>query len=300
MSELLKSYKTHRALIIMFLPGFLVFLLFRYVPIYGLLLAFKDYRVLEGIWASPWAGLDHYKQLINGPGFLSALRNTAVIAILKYVFVFPAPIVLALLLNEVRKSWFKRTIQTVTYLPHFFSWVILASLLFTFLSADGAMNEIIKMLGFEPINWVADPNKFYGLVVLSDIWATVGWSSIIYFAALAGIDPSLYEAAIVDGASRWHQVKNITIPSLMPTIITMLLLSIGNFLNVGFDQIYNLTTAPTMGVADILDTFVLRKLVAMDYELGTAAGFFTSVVGFILVFTANRLVKLYDKDQGLW
>ncbi|MCJ8014440.1 ABC transporter permease subunit [Paenibacillus sp. KQZ6P-2] len=300
MSQLLKSYKSHRALILMFLPGFLLFILFRYVPIYGILIAFKNYRILEGVWSSPWAGLENFHRLVSGPGFLKALRNTGIIAVLKYVFVFPAPIVLAILLNEVRKSWFKRTIQTVTYLPHFFSWVILASVLFTFLSTDGALNQVVKMLGFESINWVSDPNKFYGLVVLTDIWATVGWSSIIYFAALSGIDPTLYEAGIVDGASRWQQIRHITIPSLMPTIITMLLLSIGNFLNVGFDQIYNLTTAPTMEVADILDTYVLRRLLSMDYELGTAAGLFSSIVGLILVISANRLVKLYDKDQGLW
>lgn len=300
MSQLWKSYKMHKSLILMFLPGFALFVLFRYVPIYGITIAFKNFRILEGITNSPWAGFEHFHRLFSGPGFIDAFRNTIVIALLKYLFVFPAPIILAILLNEVRKSWMKRTIQTVTYLPHFFSWVILASVLFTFLGNEGALNQAVKLLGFEPINWIADPQKFYGIVVLSDIWATVGWSSIIYFAALSGIDPTLYEAAIVDGASRWKRVKHITLPSIMPTVITMLLLSIGNFLSVGFDQIYNLTTAPTMGVADILDTYVLRRLLSMDYELGTAAGLFSSVIGLALVLTANRLVKLYDKDQGLW
>lgn len=298
--SLWRSYKENRFLIALFLPGFCIFFLFAYVPIYGIQIAFKDFHVLEGVWASPWVGFDHFHRLFTGHGFTNALRNTVVISLLKYLIVFPAPIILALLLNEVRSVPFRRVIQTVSYLPHFFSWVILASILFTFLGMYGAVNQFLGFFGIEPVLWLQQPDKFYGIVVLSDIWAGVGWGSIIYFAALSGIDPTLYEAAIVDGASRWQRLWSITVPGIMPTILIMLLLSIGNFLSAGFDQIYNLTTPMTSNVGDILDTYVLRNLLTMDYGLGTAAGLFSSVFGLILIFTTNWLVKLYDRDQGLW
>ncbi|MBD2848341.1 sugar ABC transporter permease [Paenibacillus sp. IB182496] len=284
----------------MFLPGFLVFLLFAYVPIYGITIAFKDYKILEGILGSPWVGLEHFRYLFSGQGFIDALRNTVIIALLKYVFVFPAPIILAIMLNEIRLTWFRRTIQTVTYLPHFFSWVILGGILFTFLGRDGGFNRILGYFGLEPTSWIIEPSSFYAVIVSTDIWQSIGWGSIIYFAALSGIDPTLYEAAIADGASRWRRIWHITLPSITPVITIMLLLSIGNFLSVGFDQIYNLMTPTTSSIADILDTYVLRRLLTMNYELGAAAGLFSSVFGLILVFAANWLVKLYDKEQGIW
>lgn len=284
----------------MFLPGFLLFLLFAYVPMYGITIAFKDYKILQGITGSPWVGFEHFRYLFSGEGFTNALRNTVVIALLKYAFVFPAPIVLAILLNEVRQAWFRRSIQTITYLPHFFSWVILGGILFSFLGRDGGFNRILSWFGFEPISWLIEPSKFYGVIVVTDIWQSVGWGSIVYFAALAGIDPTLYEAAIADGANRWRRIWHITLPAITPVITIMLLLSIGNFLSVGFDQIYNLMTPTTSTIADILDTYVLRRLLTMNYELGAAAGLFNSAFGLLLVIVANRLVKLYDKDQGIW
>ncbi len=296
----MSNISKHRVLIFMFLPGFALFLLFSYVPIYGLQIAFKDYRVLEGIWSSPWAGFDHFRRLMAGEDFYNALRNTVVIAVLKLVFTFPAPIVLALLLNEVRSGWFRRTMQTVSYVPYFFSWVILSGILFTFLGHSGGMNQLLGLLGIPPVDWLLDPERFYGVLLGSTIWQGVGWGSIIYIAALSGIDPVLYEAAIVDGASRWRRMWHITLPSLMPTIVIMLLLYIGHFLTVGFDQIYNLTTPTNARAADILDTYVLRRLFSMDYELGTASGIFASFIGLCLVVIGNRLVKLYDKEQGLW
>ena len=296
----LRSYASNKYLILMFLPGFLMFLLFQYVPMYGILIAFKDFKILEGIMGSPWVGFKHFQYLFAGEGFTDALRNTVIIALLKYAFVFPAPIVLAILLNEVRLSWFRRSIQTITYLPHFFSWVILGGILFTFLGRDGGFNRILGYFGFQPISWLIEPSYFYGIIVATDIWQSVGWGSIVYFAALAGIDPTLYEAAIADGASRWRRIWHITLPAITPVITIMLLLSIGNFLSVGFDQIYNLMTATTSKVGDILDTYVLRRLLTMNYELGAAAGVFSSTFGLLLVILANRLVKLYDKDQGIW
>ena len=296
----IRSYASNKYLLLMFLPGFLLFLLFQYVPMYGILIAFKDFRIIDGILGSPWAGLKHFEYLFAGVGFTNALRNTLIIALLKYAFVFPAPIILAILLNEIRINWFRRTIQTVTYLPHFFSWVILGGILFTFLGRDGGFNRILGYFGFQPVSWLIEPSYFYSIIVATDVWQSVGWGSIIYFAALAGIDPTLYEAAVADGASRWRRIWHITLPALAPTITIMLLLSIGNFLSVGFDQIYNLMTATTSEVGDILDTYVLRRLLTMNYELGAAAGLFSSTFGLLLVVVANRLVKLYDKDQGIW
>lgn len=284
----------------MFLPGFLLFFLFSYVPLYGLLIAFKDYQMLEGVWASPWVGFDHFNRLFTGPGFMDALRNTIIISALKLIIVFPTPIILALLLNEVRFVFFRKLIQTISYLPHFFSWVILGGILFAFLGMDGGLNQLLSFFGITAESWLLYPKHFYSIVVLSDIWQSIGWGSIVYFAALTSIDPTLYDAAVVDGANRWQRIKSITVPSIMPTIIVMFLLGIGQFLSLGFDQIYNLMTPTTTNVAEIIDTYVLRRLLSLDYSLGTAAGIFKSFVGLILVLIGNRLVKLYDKDQGLW
>lgn len=296
----LRSYARNKYLILMFLPGFLLFLLFAYVPMYGILIAFKDFKILDGIMGSKWVGLEHFRYLFSGQGFTNALRNTVVIALLKYIFVFPAPIILAILLNEIRVTWFRRGIQTITYLPHFFSWVILGGILFTFLGRDGGFNRVLGYLGIEPVSWLIEPSSFYGVIVVTDIWQSVGWGSIVYFAALAGIDPTLYEAAIADGASRWRRIWHITLPSIMPTITIMLLLSLGNFLSVGFDQIYNLITPTTSSIGDILDTYVLRRMLTMNYELGAAAGLFSSTFGLILVVISNRIVKMFDSDQGIW
>ncbi|THF72639.1 sugar ABC transporter permease [Cohnella fermenti] len=295
-----RAYATHKQLVFMFLPGFLVFVLFSYVPLYGILIAFKHYQLLDGVWRSPWAGLEHFRRLFAGHAFNQALRNTTIIAVLKTLLTFPAPVILALLLNEIRFVRFRRMVQTVTYLPHFFSWVILAGILFSFLGSDGGFNKLLGLFGVEARVWLIEPAYFYAIVVITHIWQTIGWGSIVYFAALASVDPTLYEAAIADGASRWRRVWHISLPSIMPTVIIMFLLSIGHFLSVGFDQIYNLMTPPTSSVGEILDTYVLRRLLTMDYELGMASSLFNSGIGLVLVVIANRLVKLFDKEQGLW
>lgn len=300
LSANLRFLGRNRVLIAMFLPGFILFLLFHYVPMYGLLIAFKDYKFIDGVFRSPWAGLEHFERLISGNDFVSAVRNTVIIALLKLVFTFPAPIVLAIMLNEVRQRYYRSIIQTLSYLPHFFSWVILAGILFAFLGTEGGFNQLLHLLGLPTANWLLQAQYFYGIVVISTIWQSVGWGSIIYFAALTTIDPTLYEAAVTDGAGRFRQIWHITLPSLLPTVITMFLLYIGSFLTVGFDQIYNLTTPTNSQVADILDTYVLRRLLTMDYELGVAAGIFSSLIGLALVVLSNRLIKLYDKNQGLW
>ncbi|MDG0814564.1 ABC transporter permease [Cohnella rhizosphaerae] len=297
----LRVYRQHKGLLLMFLPGFALFFLFSYVPLYGILIAFKQYRVLDGIWASDWVGFAHFERLFAGNDFYKALRNTAIIAVLKLIVAFPAPILLAILLNEVRQVFFRRFIQTVSYLPYFFSWVVLAGIMFSFFGEDGGFGQLIRMFGLEPPdNLIMRQDYFYGIVTASAVWQGVGWGSIVYFAALSSIDPTLYEAAVADGAGRFRRIWHITLPSLMPTIVTMFLLYIGHFLSVGFDQIYNLTLPTNTEAADILDTYVLRRLQTMDFELGAAAGLFTSFFGLLLVLLSNRLVKLYDKDQGLW
>lgn len=299
-NTIINSIKRNYSLILMFLPGFVLFILFHYVPMYGITIAFKNFHLLDGIWGSPWAGLEHFRRLFAGADFTRAFRNTVIIAVLKLAITFPAPVILAILLNEVRQKFARRVIQTVSYLPYFFSWVILGGILFTVLGSDGIVNQWLQTLGLEKVNWMLDANKFYLVAIASAIWQGVGWGSIIYFAALSSIDPTMYEAAVVDGANRFRQIWHVTIPSIMPTVIIMLLLYIGHFLSVGFDQIYNLTTPTNSSAADILDTYVLRRLLSMDYELGAAAGIFTSIIGLALVITGNRLVKLYDKEQGLW
>jgi putative aldouronate transport system permease protein len=296
----LRLYAQHKMLLLMLLPGFLLFFLFQYVPLYGISIAFKDFQIKEGILGSPWIGFEHFDRLFAGDGFSNAFRNTIIIALLKLVITFPAPIVLAIMLNEVRHGWFRRAVQTVSYLPHFFSWVILAGIMFTFLGTDGAFNQLISVFGLEKHNWLLESANFYGIVLISSIWKSVGWGSIVFFAALSSIDPTLYEAAIADGAGRWRRIWHITLPGIAPTIIIMLLMDIGHLLSVGFDQIYNLTTPTTSDVADILDTYVLRRLLTMDYGLGAAAGIFSSIIGLALVMLGNRAVKLFDKEQGLW
>ncbi len=298
--SMIRIIQKNRSLLLMFLPGFILFFLFQYVPLYGILIAFKDYKLLQGVWASAWVGLEHFERLFGGKDFLSALRNTVTIAVLKLVFVFPAPILLAIFLNEIRNNIFRRAIQTATYLPYFFSWVILAGITFSLLGSEGGVNQILAWFGINPVGWFSQSVYFNPIIVVTAIWQGVGWGSIVYFAAIASIDPTLYEAAIVDGASRFRRIWHVTLPSLMPTVITMFLLYIGHFLSVGFDQVYNLTTPINSNVADILDTYVLRRMLTMDYELGAAAGIFLSLVGLLLVIGSNRLVKLYDKDQGLW
>lgn len=300
-SDQLRAYKAHKELILILLPGLIVFLVFAYGPMYGLVIAFKDYRVVDGIWGSKWVGLENFRYLFDSPEFLNAFKNDLIFVVLKYLFEFPAPIVLALLLNELRFLLFKRVFQTVSYLPHFFSWVVMASILFMFLASDGGLNQFLGAIGIHTDNsWLLDPGKFKGIVVIGSIWKSVGWGSIIYLAALSAIDPGLYEAAAVDGAGRWHRVRHITLPSIMPVVIIMLLLSIGQFLSVGFDEIYNLMTPTTEPTGDIIATYTLRRLFGLDYSVGAASGLFTSAIGLTMVVISNRIVKWYDSDQGLW
>jgi len=298
----LRQLLRYKALVLLALPGLLLLLLvFQYLPMVGLIIAFKDYRVIDGLWGSDWAGLDNFDRLFAGEGFFRAIRNTLVISFLRLALGFYAPIVLAILLNELRLAWYKRFIQTVTYIPHFLSWVILGGMFLLIFSANGPFNALLLKIAEEPFPFLTDDASFLAILILTGIWHGVGYGAVIYLAALAGISPSLYEAATVDGASRWRKIRHITLPGLVPTMIVLFILNLGHILNAGFDQIYNMYNPAVYDVADIIDTYVLRRLISLDFGLGTAAGLFKSLVGLVLVVGANSAARrLSGGEQGIF
>lgn len=277
----------------MLLPGILFFIIFRYIPLGGIVIAFQDYNIYDGVFGSDWVGLKHFITLFSYPEFYKILRNTVLIAFYQLVFGFPAPIILALLLNEVRKMAFKRTVQTVLYLPHFLSWVIVGGLVINLLSpSSGLVNEVIKLFGGHSIFFMQKAEDFRSIVVASGIWKSVGWGTIIYLAAMAGINPELYESAEMDGAGKVRQAFSITIPTILPTIMVLLLLNIGNFLDLGFEQIYMLLNPLVRDTGEVFDTYVYRVgLLGGQYSLTTAIGLFKSIVGLILLVGSNKLSK---------
>jgi len=291
-----------RLLWLMFAPGFLLLVVFSYGPIYGLLLAFKDYNISDGILGSPWVGLRHFQEFFGDPLALRAVRNTVVISLLRLVFGFPAPVILALLFNELADSWFKRSVQSVSYLPHFISWIIIAGMVSEVLSPEtGIVNQLIKLVGLQPVYFMTSETWFVPVVIVSDIWKEVGWGTVIYLAALAGVDPTLYEAAVVDGASRLQRMWLISLPSIMPVVGIVLILSMGGILNGGFDQIFNMYNPQVYDVADIIDTYVYRVgLVGMEYSFATAVGLFKSLVGLILLVVVNLIVRRTNPQYALW
>ena len=283
------------------LPGLLYFVVFRYAPLYFLQVAFRDYRITRTIWDSAWVGFEHFHTLVNGIGFLRALRNTFILSAYHLVFGFPVPIILALLLNELRSLRFKRISQTLIYLPHFISWSILGGIMYNFLSVEsGLVNAAIGWLGAEPIFFMGDKSVFRGVLVGSGMWKEMGWGTILYLAALTRIDPQLYEAAIVDGASRFRQMVHITLPGIRSTIIVLLIIRLGNLLDVGFEQILVLGNNMVLPVADVLDTYVFRVgLQEGRHSLAAAAGLFQTVVAAVMVYSADRITKLFG-ERGLF
>ncbi|XOJ01712.1 ABC transporter permease [Paenibacillus polymyxa] len=297
-----REYKKCRYLFLLLAPVMIWYAVFAYGPMYGIQLAFKDFRIMDGIWGSPWVGFKHFEFLFfQSPDFLMILKNTIIISFLHILFGFPAPIILALLINEIRSGAFKRVAQSLTYLPHFFSWVILSGILITLLSpSSGVVNYLLQLVGLESFYFLGDPNHFRSTLVISAIWKEVGWGTIIYLAALAGVQPEMYEAAVMDGASRWRQTLSITLPTIMPVIVLMFILRIGNVLDAGFDQILNLYSPATYSVADILDTYVYRVgLQNFQFSLTTAVGLFKNVIAFALVLTTNYMAKRFGQ-QGLF
>ncbi|WP_248930081.1 ABC transporter permease [Paenibacillus hamazuiensis] len=291
----------YKGLLLLLLPSFVWFFIFKYVPMYGVIVAFKDYKPMLGIMESDWAGFKYFERLFTNSQFFTLLKNTLIISTYKLIFVFPAPILLALLLNEVRHERFKKAIQTVTYLPHFISWVVIGGLIQTVLSpTNGVVNYVLGLMGVEPIKFMMIPELFRGIVIAADIWKEAGWGSIVYLAAISGIDQDMYEAAEIDGAGRLRQAVSITLPALAPVIVMMFILRIGNMMDAGFDGIVNLYNPTVYGVADIFDTYAYRVgLIDFNFSYSTAISLFKNVVGLLLLIFASKITKRIS-GYGIW
>ncbi|GLX66995.1 ABC transporter permease [Paenibacillus glycanilyticus] len=304
---ILQAYIGQWDLQLMVIPGVLLVVLFSYVPMWGVLMSFQNYNLFTGFLDSQWVGMKHFDMFVHSSDFYRVMRNTLSISLLKLMFGFPAPIVLALLLNELKGFRFKRFVQTVSYLPHFMSWVIVSSFVISMLSVDnGSFNIFLMKLGIihEPVNWLSTSQYFWGILVSSSVWKDVGFGAIVYLAAIAGIDPHLYEASAMDGAGRLRQIVSITIPSITPIIIIFLILNIGGILNAGFDDILNLTNngANTLlrPVSDVIDTYVYRVgILGQRYSYATAVGLFKSAISVVLLVLANLLARRMGRSS-LW
>lgn len=291
-----KNFKTHKYYYLLMLPGLIMLFIFRYMPMGGVVIAFKEFKIAQGIWGSEWAGLKWFDMLFSNAQFTQVLFNTVYISLLKLLFGFPAPVLLALMINEVANLKLKKVVQTTVYLPHFISWVVVGGIMMTILSPSVG---VLSLFGVSK-NPLLEPANFRWLVVVSDIWKEAGWGTVVYLAAITGVSPDLYEAATVDGANRFQKVWNITIPSIAGTIAVMLILRTGSLLSAGFDQMYVLQTSATMDVGDVLDTFVYRYGLAQGrFSYAAAAGLFQSVVGLILVSLSNFITGKMGQD-GIW
>ena len=285
---------------LMALPVIAFYIIFHYVPIYGAVIAFKDFSPLLGIMHSPWVGLKHFINFFTGIYFWRLLRNTVLISLYQLIFGFPAPILLALLLNEVRHKFFQKSVQTITYLPHFISLVVVCGMIKDFSMSRGVLNDLIVFFGGQRASLLQAPALFRSIYTISGIWQEIGWGSIIYLATLSGIDQELYEAASIDGAGRFKQVLHVTMPGLMPTIIILLILRMGRMLSVGFEKIILLYNPATFETADVISTFVYRRgLQDLDWSFSSAVGLFNSVVNFALLIAANKMSQKMDKTS-LW
>ena len=283
------------------LPGMIITLIYHYWPIYGIQIAFRDYKVKLGMFNSEWIGFSNFARFFRSANAWITIRNTLILSVYSLAAGFPIAVILALLLNSFRFKKYRKIIQTVTYAPHFISTVVMCGMLFLFLSVrTGAVNTIIRMLGGEPINFMGKSSLWRHIYVWSGVWQSMGWSSVIYFAALSGVDPQLYEAAEIDGARKWKQMINITLPAITPTIVIMLILNCNNIVNAGFDQIFMLYSALVYDVADIIDTYVYRiGIQKADYSFSTAAGMFKSIIALVMILIVNFVAKKTG-NEGIW
>ncbi|BBH23654.1 sugar ABC transporter permease [Paenibacillus baekrokdamisoli] len=287
---------------LMVIPAIIFIFVFSYIPMYGILIAFQDYDIFQGFYKSPWIGLDNFKEFLNASEFLTIMRNTLAISFLKLLIGFPAPILLALLLNEVRIPLFKRVVQTISYLPHFLSWVIVSGFVMTILSADyGSLNIALEKLNLidEPVNWLTIPNYFWTILITTGLWKGVGFSSIVYLAAISGVNPDLYEAASIDGASRFRKIYLITIPCIMPVIAIFLILAIGDLLSAGFEDILLLQSDIVRDISDVLDTYVYRVGIRNSlFSYAAAVGLFKAIISIVLLTIANFAAR--RSGNSLW
>ncbi|AEI44821.1 ABC transporter permease [Paenibacillus mucilaginosus] len=285
-------------LYMLLVPGVLYFLLFKYVPMFGLAIAFQDYKPHIGFLESPWVGLKHFERFFTEPQFWMLFRNTFVLAMYNLVFFFPLPIILALMLNEVRREAFKRFVQTMLYLPHFVSWVVAVGIFYVLLTTEGGIiNDIIARLGFEKIPFLLSEEWFRTMIISQSIWKEAGWGTIIFLAALSGVDLQLYEAARIDGAGRWRQLWHVTLPAIRSTIVILFILRLGSFLDTGFEHIFLMLNSVNREVGEVFDTYVyLKGLTQAQYSYSAAVGLFKSAVGLVLVLGANWLAKKFGEE----
>lgn len=297
-ADLAGYIQRHKFMYLMLLPAAAYYIIFHYWPMYGATMAFRNFNPMLGISGSPWAGFVHFQELFSLDKFYSVFWNTISISFIRLIFGFPFPIIVALMLNELRGSRLKKAVQTAVYIPQFISWVVMGGILVNMLSMDsGIINGIIKALGFPPVGFLTDERYFIPTMVVSMIWKTFGWNTIIYLAALTSVDPQLYEAATVDGAGRWKQLWHITLPSIMSTIVVVLIMRIGSLMQAGFEQIFVLYHPGVYATADIIDTYVYRiGLVDGRFELASAVGLFKSVINFILIILANKISRMAGEE----
>lgn len=298
--KLKKDFQKNKGLYVLIIPVVLFYIIFHYGPIYGAIIAFKQYAPAKGIMGSPWVGFKHFKEFFESIYFWRLLKNTLTISITELIFGFPAPIILALMINELRSRTYSRLVQTITYMPHFVSMVVVCGMIVQFTKDSGFITQFLGLFGFPQETMLNNPSMFVPIYVISNIWQGVGWGSIIYLAALTGIDQELYEAAKIDGAGKWRQTINITLPCLLPTIIILFILRLGNMLNVGFEKIILLYNPATYETADVISSYVYRKgIQEFSWSFSTAVGLFNSVINFALVISANKISKKTG-ETSLW
>jgi putative aldouronate transport system permease protein len=302
--QILAAINKNKFYYLLFVPTLIYFIIFKYLPMMGIIIAFKDitpFSGIDGVLHEPFVGLKHFQRFLNSYFFWDIMGNTLAISGLKLLWGFPAPIILALLINEARNVAFKRVVQTISYLPHFLSMVIVAGLVYTMLSVQGGLvNQVVKLFGGEPQNFLGNPKYFRSILVATSLWQGVGWGSILYLAAIAGLNPELFEAAMIDGANKWQQIRHITLPGISHVIIILFIFRIGGLLNAGFEQILLLYSPTVYEVADIIDTYVYRSgLLSMKYSYAAAVGLFKSILALILLLAANTVARRLGRT-GIW
>jgi putative aldouronate transport system permease protein len=297
-AHIMRSILKNKWLYLMIFPGLLYILIYKYIPMYGLIISFQNYKSYQGILGSEWVGFEHFERLFGSPDFWMIFSNTIILFALQLLIFFPIPIILALMLNELRSEKYKRTVQTLIYLPHFMSWVIVVSISFVIFTVDGGIfNSLLELLGFEKINFLLKEEWFRPMYILQVIWREAGWGTIIFLAAIASVDPQLYEAAKMDGAGRIRQMVSITLPAIKSVIVVLLILKIGDVLELGFEHVYLLLNSTNRQVAEIFDTYVyVTGIHQGQLSYSTAVGFFKGFVGLVLVIGANWLAKKHGED----
>ncbi|TCP23525.1 putative aldouronate transport system permease protein [Scopulibacillus darangshiensis] len=298
--RVVKDFKRNKYVYAMLLPVVAYFLIFHYGPMYGVQIAFKNYDVTKGFLGSPWVGFEHFVEFFKSYYFWRLIRNTLLLSLYSLIFVFPAPIIFALLLNEIRNMKFKRLTQTITYLPHFISLVVVVGILVDFLSPQGLINQILSVFGVDVTNYLQEAGWFRTIFISSEVWQTVGWGSIIYLAAITNVNPQLYEAAKIDGAGRFRQIIHVTIPGILPTITILFILQLGSLMTVGYQKIILLYNPLTYETADVISTYIYRKgILDASYSYSAAIGLFDAVINFGILVLANRISKKVG-ETSLW